>query len=113
MQDPDSLDERLLRDVYAERALVPASPWLDSRPPATPSVTLRTDASTSSTIAELTPASTRDVWLWVVQARSANGWATQILPGTERRITFAARPLEVRVRAVDRTGNESGAANGK
>jgi uncharacterized lipoprotein YddW (UPF0748 family) len=109
MQDPDSLDERLLREAYAERALVPASPWLDDRAPATPTVTLRTDG-VPGIIADLTPASTQDVWLWVVQSRSANGWTTQILPGTERSVHFAIRPLEIRVRAVDRTGNESRAA---
>ena len=113
MQDPDSLNERLVRGVYAERALVPASPWLDHRAPAVPSVTLRSDGTPGDAIAELTPASTRDVWLWVVQSRSANGWRTRILPGTERQVTFATRPLEVRVRAVDRTGNESAAAIGR
>jgi uncharacterized lipoprotein YddW (UPF0748 family) len=110
MQDPDSLDERLVREVYGERALVPASPWLDDRAPATPGITMRTDGTSGSAIAELTPASTRDVWLWVVQSRSASGWTTQILPGTERSVRFSTRPIEVRVRAVDRTGNESKAS---
>jgi uncharacterized lipoprotein YddW (UPF0748 family) len=108
MQDPDSLDERLLREVYAERALVPASPWLDDKAPAAPTVTLQADAISGSAVATLTPASTRDVWLWVVQSRSANGWTTQILPADQRRVTFATRPTEVRVRAVDRVGNVSG-----
>jgi hypothetical protein len=106
MQDPDSLDERLVREAYAERALVPASPWLDDRAPAAPTVTVRTDG-VPGVIADLTPASTHDAWLWVVQSRSANGWTTQILPGTERSVHFPTRPLEIRVRAVDRTGNES------
>jgi uncharacterized lipoprotein YddW (UPF0748 family) len=110
MQNPDSLDERLVREVYSERALVPASPWLDHRAPAAPTVTLSADAISGTAVATLTPASTRDVWLWVVQSRSSNGWTTQILPGTERKTSFATRPLEVRVRAVDRTGNESPAA---
>lgn len=113
MQNPDSLDDRLLRDVYGERALVPASPWLDDRAPGTPSVTLSTDAISGSAVATLSPASTRDAWLWVVQSRSTNGWTTQILPGTERKVTFATRPLELRVRAVDRTGNESAAVRSK
>jgi hypothetical protein len=112
MQDPDSLDERLLREVYSERALVPASPWLDDEPPATPTITLRTDATFGSAVVELTPASTRDLWLWVVQARTADGWTTRILPGAQRRVTFPARPLEVRVRAVDRVGNLSSSARG-
>jgi hypothetical protein len=112
MQDPDSLDERLLREVYADRALVPASPWLDDKAPAAPAVTLHGDAISGSAVAELTPASTRDLWLWVVQSRTADGWMTQILPGAQRRVTFPARPLEVRVRAVDRVGNMSSSAKG-
>lgn len=109
MQDPDSLDHRLLHDVYADRALIPASPWLDDQPPAAPSVSLRADGTTGGVVAELTPASTRDVFLWVVQSRTASGWTTRILPATERRVRFPTRPLEVRVQAVDRTGNESAA----
>jgi hypothetical protein len=109
MQNPDSLDARLVREAYAERALVPASPWLDDRAPAAPTVSVRTDG-VPGVIADLTPASTRDVWLWVVQSRSADGWTTQILSGAQRKVAFPTRPLEVRVRAVDRTGNESRAA---
>jgi len=109
MQNPDSLDQRLVREVYGERALVPASPWLDDRAPAAPSVLLRADGATGVTV-ELTPAATNDVWLWVLQSRTASGWTTRILPASERRVQFSTRPLEVRVRAVDRTGNESSAA---
>jgi len=110
MQDPDSLNEGLLREVYADRALVPASPWLDDRAPAAAMIALHSDAVSGSAVVDLTPASTRDVWLWVVQSRTTNGWTTQILPADQRRVTFPARPLEVRARAVDRVGNESAVA---
>ena len=110
MQNPDSLDQRLLREVYAEPALVPASPWLDATVPGTPSVLLRDDPAAGGAVAELTPASTRDAWLFVVQSRTPAGWTTQILPAAERRVRFPVRPLEVRVKVVDRTGNESLAA---
>lgn len=110
MQDPDSLNERLLHEVYADRALVPASPWLDDRAPARPSISLRQVPATSASTLELVPASTSDLWLWVVQARSANGWMTTILPGAQRKIPFTTRPIDVRVMAVDRTGNTSPAA---
>jgi uncharacterized lipoprotein YddW (UPF0748 family) len=110
MQDPDSLDERLLREAYADRALVPASPWLDDHAPGIPSVILRTDSLAGSSSLELHPASTSDLWLWVVQTRSTSGWTTRILPGAERNILLASRPLDVRVMAVDRVGNTSPAA---
>jgi uncharacterized lipoprotein YddW (UPF0748 family) len=110
MQDPDSLNERLVREVYADRALVPATPWLDDLAPARPTITMRTDSLGGNTTLDMQPASTSDLWLWVVQTRSTSGWTTQVLPGAERHVRFAARPLDVRVMAVDRVGNTSAVA---
>ena len=107
MQDPDNLDERLLHEAYADRALVPPSPWLDDRAPARPTIALRPDSPGGRTTLELYPAATDDLWLWTVQVRSASGWTTSILPGAERRLSLPARPLDVRVMAVDRVGNSS------
>lgn len=128
-QDPDSLDERLLRDVYASPALVPATPWLGAGAPVRPVASARLDHATGDGYVELfgvaaaneararTPASrTVDVgapWLWVVQTRSATGWVTSILPGATRTHLAAEhgslRPTDIRVMAVDRLGNASAA----
>jgi hypothetical protein len=70
---------------------------------------MRTDSLAGNTTLDMQPASTSDLWLWVVQTRSTSGWTTQVLPGAERRVRFAARPLDVRVMAVDRVGNTSAA----
>ena len=118
MQNPDSLDERLVREVYADRALVPATPWLGDRAPRRPSVTFRADSLAGTGTLELHPAPSPNgsstapnaPWLWVVQTRSASGWTTAIIPGVERRLPLSARPLDVRVMAVDRVGNASDAA---
>jgi uncharacterized lipoprotein YddW (UPF0748 family) len=118
MKDPDSLNERLVREVYGEPALVPASPWLDRRAPAVPRVAVRTDATSAARVVDLDPGvagpATSAPWLWVLQTRSAEGWRTQLLPASQRVALLAARgaavPLDVRVTAVDRVGNAGPAA---
>lgn len=118
-QDPDSLDERLVRELYSEPALAPATPWLDDESPARPVVSIRTDSLSGVTTLDVRPAagatsSGNEPRLWVVQSRTAGGWTTIILPATARRQVLAPRgtprPLDVRVTAVDRVGNASPAA---
>ena len=121
-QDPDSLDERLLREVYAAPALVPATPWLGRRAPDSPIVSVRTDSLSGESVLEMRPAvDSREVrasalnaaaagqpWLWLVQLRTETGWTTTILRGTERRLVVGTRggalPNDVRVTAIDRLG---------
>ena len=114
LQDPDSLDERLLREVYDAPALVPASPWLDKVPPSRPTIALRTDSVSGAQSLDLKPGETHAPWLWVVQTRSDSGWTTAILPGTQHSQLLAPRsaplPLDVRVMAVDHVGNTSAEA---
>jgi uncharacterized lipoprotein YddW (UPF0748 family) len=113
MQNPDNLNDRLLREVYGEPALVPASPWLDRHAPAAPRAVVRTDATSGARVLDLDPGASAPEssapWLWVLQTRTAEGWRTQILPATERVALLATRggtpPLDVRVTAVDRVGN--------
>jgi hypothetical protein len=124
LQDPDSLDERLVREAYTGPALVPASPWLDRRIPVRPIATLRSDSISGDRVLDLRPgiegvATTatgpvsvvRVPWLWVVQTRADSGWSTTVLPGSESRHVLGARgavPIaDVWVTAVDRVGNAS------
>jgi uncharacterized lipoprotein YddW (UPF0748 family) len=126
IQNPERLNERLLQEVYAEPALVPASPWLRGRPPATPVVAVRTDAATGARIVDLRSgvgasspggpvvSTTESPWQWAIQTRGAAGWSTTILPGATRGYVVAAQgaamPLDIWVTAVDRVGNASPAA---
>jgi hypothetical protein len=121
-QNPDSLNERLLREVYAAPALVPATPWLGRRAPARPMISVRTDSSSGESVLEMQPAAdsgearaaaptastANRPWLWVVQVRTETGWTTTILRGTERRLVVSTRggavPDDVRVTAIDRLG---------
>jgi hypothetical protein len=133
LDNPDNLDERLMREVYTGPALVPASPWLGRGTPRAPLIAVRADtasgfwvldmkpgagngdpAGTSTLALTPTPTPTATPSLWVVQMRTDTGWTTRIIPGTARLHVLgprtAAAPLDVRVTAVDRVGNAGPAA---
>ncbi len=112
MLDRDSIDEKLVGGPYAGPALVPASPWLDSIPPAPPLALLHRDSATGSMVVDFTPQGTEKVWRWVVRYRTGTEWTMLLLPGSQLTHMFAggrnsAPPDDVAVSAVDRTGNES------
>ena len=109
-QNPDQLDERLLREAYSEPALVPASPWLKTPAQVAPVLIPRVDVASpdrfvETKIAGETAKKKTDPWLWVVQSRTASGWSTQIRPGVTRVHAIPAGTKEVRVMSVDRVGN--------
>lgn len=115
MRNRDSIADLLRRGPYSEPALVPASPWLDSLPPATPVVVLQRDPATRDRSVELRPGSAELPWLWCVSVRRGRAWETAILPGSTGSVAMtraAGRPriTEIRVTAVDRVGNESAPA---
>jgi len=105
-----ALANRLRDQLYAEPALIPASPWLGKTPPARPSVSIRADSATDDRIASLTPGDHRLVKWWTVRVLDTS-WRTWVLPGAQRQLVIAtrgaARPAKVIVTAVDRYGAES------
>jgi uncharacterized lipoprotein YddW (UPF0748 family) len=106
-----ALTQHLYDELYPSPALVPASPWLSSRRPATPSATLRIDTVTGERSLRLTPAPRTHVAWWTVRVRTGGDWHMAILPGTQTRLVVAGadetRPVRVVVTAVDRFGSES------
>ena len=121
LDDPDSLDERLMSEVYTGPALVPATPWLGGAVPAAPVVGIRRDTASEFWVLDVKPGvgsadatGARAPWLWVVQTRTDTGWTTRIVPATERLLVLGPRagsaPLDVRVTTVDRVGNTGPAA---
>jgi uncharacterized lipoprotein YddW (UPF0748 family) len=101
-----TLADALERSVYAQPALVPASPWLGRTRPAKPTLAAaplkapdRLEVNWST--GRLEPASH-----WVLQTRAAGRWKTEILPGNATsRAWHGAVPEVVAVSAVDRNGN--------
>ncbi len=93
MQDRDGIVNKL-RQLYAQPALVPATPWLDAT--VAPATRLRrSDARVQWDGA--TP------WLWAVWRRQGGEWRFTVLPGSER-IIEAPAAASVAVAAVSRTG---------
>lgn len=122
----DSLSKALLNGPYKKPALVPASPWLDNKAPASP-VTETAIVGDSLNIS-WSHSDEKDVFRWVVYYKYGTQWDYTILNSTERSIklqrSLLLMPTAVQkeagntsstritlngiaVTAVDRTGNES------
>jgi uncharacterized lipoprotein YddW (UPF0748 family) len=107
----DGLPEKLIAGPYASKALVPASPWLDSVPPAAPVVQTSRDAAGAITVS-FQPQGPETVWLWLIRKRAGTEWTNDIIPGFQRSYTIprgasGVAADELAVSAIDRTGNES------
>jgi uncharacterized lipoprotein YddW (UPF0748 family) len=106
-----ALADRLRAALYAEPALVPASPWLSKTRPARPAVALRTDSATGDHVVRMRPGDRQRVAWWTVRALGDSTWRTWVLPGSQRTLIVApaaaARPARVVVMAVDRYGTAS------
>lgn len=107
-----ALGDRLRDSVYAEPALIPASPWLvRGNRPGRPGAVVIAEASREYAV-RLTPTGTASVAWWTVRALNADGsWQTWVIPGAQRSLVVAPngapRPTRVVVTAVDRYGMES------
>lgn len=94
--------------VYTQPALTPATPWLDSVIPPTPSVRLADSSGTA--VLRIEPPIADDVRWWVIQALVQGTWQTAMLPAPMQTrildLDIAAADA-VAVTAVDRAGNAS------
>lgn len=90
-----------LASLYGQRALVPASPWLDAEAPGAPSIAV------SGTALTITPAPAEAARWWYVRARLASGWWTRVVFGARLTVALPTAPSHVIVNAVDRAGNAS------
>lgn len=99
--------DALARDVYAQPALAPAFPWLDSTPPPAPKLGV-TSEGRSGARATWAAGAGEAVWLWVLQSRAGGAWQTEILPASQTSRAFSTAEA-VALTAVDRCGNTSAA----
>jgi uncharacterized lipoprotein YddW (UPF0748 family) len=109
MNNAEGIADRLAQ-LYAEPALVPASPWLDKVPPSMPRAREVSDSTTGERIIRFAPRAEERIWRWVVQSRVNGVWHTTLLPGTQRIHILKgdeAGADAVTVAAVDRVGNIS------
>ncbi len=95
-----------IRKEYAQPALVPAAPWLDSRPPGKPRLTVV--AAADSAVARWKPEGTEPVGQWLLQVRTKGEWTTEIFPASQTSQYFSNSKFDVvSLRAVNRVGNLS------
>ena len=99
-----------LAAVYAEPALIPASPWLDKSAPSRPVASAARDTVSREIDVRFVPSMRDQVSWWVVQSRVGEEWVVAIVPGGERRHILSGDVDAVdliAVTAVDRNGNAS------
>lgn len=114
LADRDSVGTVLRRTVYAEPALVPASPWMMPGTPGAPSIAFERTATYD--VLHVTPGPGTVVRWWVVQLRTGASWETHIIDGAARIYALGEpggsgpRPDVVAVTAVDRVGNAGAVA---
>lgn len=80
LEDRDSVATRLAAGPYAERALVPPSPWKGDEMPRTPGIAV--EASGRGDVLTIARRPADDVQWWVVQVRVAAAWRTHVIDGT-------------------------------
>lgn len=115
LRNEGKLAETLQRGLYAEAALVPASSWLDDRPPGAPILTTSVDQETSQLHLAWQAAEGELPRLYVVQMRALGQWRTVVLPAARTTYNIPLRdgrlPLDAAaVSAVDAVGNQGPAA---
>ena len=104
-----ALEAALARDSYRQPALIPASPWLGTTPPAMPKLSVIVQGKSAAVRWE-NPVG-QPAALWVLQILSDGFWRTDILPANQVARSFQNYlPDAVAVRAVDRVGNLSAPA---
>ena len=98
----------IIRTDYPQTALVPASPWLDSFPPAKPNLILAENTRTNLQV-RWENSGGEPTWLWVLQSRATNNvWTTEILPADQTTKSFSnSVPDIISISAVDRVGDLS------
>ncbi|MEQ1603513.1 MAG: family 10 glycosylhydrolase [Pyrinomonadaceae bacterium] len=106
-KDMGGIQNELSGEVYKRDAIIPAFPWITTKRPASPEVTIRWGIHFVR-VAWREKGNRKAFW-FVVHTKDRNGWSTQVLPASQRSIALSGyRKIEqVIVKSVDRLGNES------
>ncbi|HLU39533.1 MAG TPA: family 10 glycosylhydrolase, partial [Planctomycetota bacterium] len=109
LEDRAGIATALRRGPYAERALVPASPWLDAHPPAAPK--LVTEPLADGRV-RLRPsaAGDDDVRFFALYLHDDDGWRLADVRGGDATFVLPSKSADYAVTAIDLAGNESAPA---
>ncbi len=106
LQNREGISDLLRTELYAQPALVPASPWLESKVPGKPKLTA--EQGTEGTKLKWEPAGADKNGLWLLQVRAGGKWSAEIFPGTQGSHTLKtsgpAEPEIIALTAVSRCG---------
>ena len=113
LNDRNGINDALKSGVYAEPALIPATPWIDGIPPEQPVVTVTKVDKTGDIKVEFKAQGVKPVFLWVAAVKNGSTWKSVVIPGSVKSYLFSGSnagvtlDASVAVSAVDRLGNES------
>lgn len=107
-KDNNGLTQALMTEQYKVPALVPASPWRDSKPPAKPNVKVVGVGSSTRSV-KISPAwpTFEKPWLYAIWTKANGGWTFHVQPASNGEIEIDTNVSAVVVTAVDHSGNES------
>jgi hypothetical protein len=109
----NELANALKSGPYAQGSIVPASTWLDNKPPSRPNVRAKRDSSSESVTINWTPGwFSEKPWQWAVWAKYGDECRFFVYPSDANGVTLDAdaklgKITAVCISAVDRCGNES------
>jgi uncharacterized lipoprotein YddW (UPF0748 family) len=111
LEDRDGINGKMKEAVYAEPALVPASPWLDNKAPAKPDAKVVFDKEGNVKFTVNAPADD-DIRQWVYYTQVNGKWNIKVIQVEKDKpliisISEKERPDKAAITAVDRVGNES------
>ena len=112
MQNRDGLAMLLAGGVFATRAIVPASPWLDGSAPAAPVLFVSAATGGSGLLVSLAGDPGEPISWWLVRWRNGTGWSQRLVTPLQRMFEVPAAAGGVAtdvivVNAIDRVGNAS------
>lgn len=99
LHDRGGLGTALDTGVYAEQALVPASPWLERKFPEKPRLKVEDGNNL-----KWSPVGAEKTGPWVLQTREGGRWRTRILPAETRGETLDGSPEIIVLTEIDRCG---------
>lgn len=102
-QNPKGLADEVAK-IYAQRALIPPSPWLNNTVPGKPSLDTKRDKN--GVKLSWRPGILGKTWQWALQKRVDGKWTTEILPANRlvEQLNGSNLPDVVALTAVSRTG---------
>jgi hypothetical protein len=101
MNDWAGINEALLQGSYSARALVPASPWLDAKPPVMPNVKIdwrKGEAAVRS--------KDKDLRYWTLSMWDGKKWLLKtVVSANTKTVPLPLEAHRIAVAAVDKVGN--------